>query len=245
MPAPPLRSSPPSGVTAHAAANVLWTSRGGFLVTQECISTPLIPVYLAAVCAYATTWRRLVAGLAAALPLFFALGIVRLLVVAIPATVMPSPAFIVHAFYQLLLGVVIVGIAATWSHGKAAPAYAVAGVVVGALFISLSGDVYAGLMSPAAGVPLDDPQGALALLPSFQTGLYLAMWTAAFDAAHWRRMLAGVVVLGLTQALGVLALHGVGGLPDLSAHVPAIRAVAVAVPVLIFAAVAHGSRTPR
>ena len=37
---------------AHAAANVLSTPRGGFLVTQECISTPLIPVYLAAVVAY-------------------------------------------------------------------------------------------------------------------------------------------------------------------------------------------------
>ena len=42
------------GISAHAAANVLWTPRGGFLVTQECISTPLIPVYLAAVCAYST-----------------------------------------------------------------------------------------------------------------------------------------------------------------------------------------------
>src|SRR6185295_8225234 len=29
------------GVSAHASANVLWTARGGFLVTQECISTPL------------------------------------------------------------------------------------------------------------------------------------------------------------------------------------------------------------
>src|SRR5207253_2917057 len=40
------------GIEAHAAANVLWTAGGGFAVTQECISTPLIPVYLAAVCAY-------------------------------------------------------------------------------------------------------------------------------------------------------------------------------------------------
>ena len=40
------------GVSAHAAANVLWTPRGAFLVTQECISTPLLPIYLAAVCAY-------------------------------------------------------------------------------------------------------------------------------------------------------------------------------------------------
>ena len=49
-----------AGVTAYAASNVLWTTRGGFLVTQECISTPLVPVYLAAICAYSTTWRRLI-----------------------------------------------------------------------------------------------------------------------------------------------------------------------------------------
>lgn len=234
-----------AGVTAHAAANILWTSRGGFLVTQECISTPLIPVYLAAVCAYSTTWRRLAAGLAAALPLFIALGVVRLLVVAIPATVMPSPEFIIHAFYQLLLGAVVVGIAAIGRHGKAAAPYAVTGIVGGALVIYLSASAYGALTSPAAGVPLADPQGAIALLPPFQAGLYLAMWIAAFDAAHWRRMLAGLLVLGLAQALAILALHGLGGLPDFTGYVTAIRAVAVAVPVLVFAGVTHGSWTPR
>src|ERR1700722_7859637 len=71
------------GISAHAVANVLWTPRGGFLVTQECISTPLIPVYLAAICAYSTTWRRLALGALAAGPLFIALGVVRLLVVAL------------------------------------------------------------------------------------------------------------------------------------------------------------------
>ena len=88
------------GVSAHAAANVLWTSRGGFLVTQECIVTPLIPIYLAALCAYATTWRGLVLGILATLPIFVALGIVRLLVVALP-DVIASPIVSVHAFYQV------------------------------------------------------------------------------------------------------------------------------------------------
>jgi hypothetical protein len=54
------------GVEASAAANVLWTPRGGLMVTQECISTPLIPVYLAAVLAYSSTWRRRALGLIAA-----------------------------------------------------------------------------------------------------------------------------------------------------------------------------------
>ena len=120
------------GVSAHAAANVLWTPRGGFLVTQECISTPLIPVYLAAVCAYSTTWRRLILGVLATLPLFIALGIARLLVVALPDAVVASPLFLVHAFYQLLLGAVVVFLAALWRHGgRAALGHALAGVIVG------------------------------------------------------------------------------------------------------------------
>ncbi|HXG55599.1 MAG TPA: hypothetical protein VNJ03_09505, partial [Vicinamibacterales bacterium] len=85
------------GVDAHAAGNVLMTTRGAFMVTQECVATPLIPVYLAAVCTYALTWRRWFIGALATLPLFTALGIARLLVVAIPGA---SPEFLVHAFYQ-------------------------------------------------------------------------------------------------------------------------------------------------
>jgi exosortase/archaeosortase family protein len=109
------------GVGAYALANVLWTPRGSFIVTQECVSTPLIPVYLAAVCAHSTTWRRLILGVLATAPLFIALGIVRLLVVALPDAVTASPLFLVHAFYQLLLGAVAVFLAARWRHGRAAP----------------------------------------------------------------------------------------------------------------------------
>src|SRR4029453_17143028 len=126
-----------SGVSAHAAVNVLWTPRGGFLVTQECIATPLLPVYLAAVCTYSPTWRRLILGIAAALPLFIGLGILRLLVVALP-DVLASPIFLVHAFYQLLLAAVVVFFAALWRHGgRAAPGYALAALIVGALGVHL------------------------------------------------------------------------------------------------------------
>ncbi|MDP2052740.1 MAG: archaeosortase/exosortase family protein, partial [Acidobacteriota bacterium] len=96
------------GMSAYAVSNVLVTSRGAFIVTQECVTTPLIPIYLAAVGAYAVNWRWLVAGVLAAAPLFTALGIARLLVVALPAAVVASPTFLVHAFYQLLLGAVVV-----------------------------------------------------------------------------------------------------------------------------------------
>lgn len=230
------------GVSAHAAANVLWTPRGGFLVTQECISTPLIPVYLAAICTYSTTWRRLILGVLATLPLFTALGIVRLLVVALP-DVVASPIFLVHAFYQLLLGAVVVFLAAVWRHGgRAALGHALLGVIAGVAFVHLVGPFYTRLVTYPAGAPLQDPQGAIALLPAFQVGLYLALWVAAFAAVGWGRFLAGLAVLGLTQTAGLLALHALVSHAGLTAHVRDIRGWAVAGPLLIFAAAVNGGR---
>jgi exosortase/archaeosortase family protein len=233
------------GVTAHAAANVLWTPRGGFLVTQECISTPLIPVYLAAICIYSTTWRRMILGVLGTLPLFTALGIARLLVVALP-DVLASPLFLVHAFYQLLLGAVVVIIAALWRHGgRAALGRALVGIIVGVLFVHLLGPFYTRAVTYQAGGPLDDPQGAIALLPAFQVGLYLALWAAAFVAGGWRRFLAGLAVLGLTQTAGLLVLQVLASQTGLTAHVRDVRGWAVAGPVLIFAVVVNVARPRR
>ena len=233
-----------AGISAHAAANVLFTPRGGFLVTEECLATPLIPVYLAAVCAYATTWRRAALGLLAALPLFLALGIARLLVVALPDAA--SPLFLVHAFYQLLLAAVVVYLAALWRHrGRRAFGHALAGVVVGVLFIGLLGPLYTRVVSYPAESALADPQGALALLPAFQVGLYLALWVAAFVAAGWTRFLAGLALLGLTQTAGLVVLHALATHAGVTAHVRDIRALAIAGPVLIFAAVINLARARR
>jgi exosortase/archaeosortase family protein len=234
------------GVSAQAAANVLWTPRGSFLVTQECITTPLIPVYLAAICAYSTTRQRLILGVLATLPLFTALGIVRLLVVALPNAVLASPLFLIHAFYQLLLGAVVVFLAAAWRHGgRTGLGHALAGVIGGVLFVYLLGPVYTRVVTYPAGAPLDDPQGAIALLPAFQVGLYLALWVAAFAAVGWRRFFAGLAALGFTQAAGLLALHALAGASALTVHVREVRAWAVAGPVLIFAAVVNLARTRR
>jgi exosortase/archaeosortase family protein len=234
-----------AGVSASAAANVLTTPRGGFLVTQECITTPLIPVYLAAVCTYSPTWRRLFLGVLFTVPLFVGLGILRLLIVALPDAVV-SPLFVVHAFYQLLLGAVLVFLAALWRHGRgSAFRYALAGVVVGILFVQLLGPPYTRLMTYPVATTLEDPQGALVFLPSFQTGLYLALWVAAFAGIGWGWFLAGLVVLGLTQTAGFVALDALSGYAGLTAHVRDIRAWAVTGPLLIFAAVVHLARTGR
>ena len=234
------------GVSAHAVANVLWTPRGGFLVTQECISTPLIPIYLAGVCTYSTTWRRLVLGVLATLPLFTALGIARLLVVALPDAVVASPLFFVHAFYQLLLGAVVVFLAAHWRHGSVAGLrHALVGVIVGVAFVQFLGPSYTRIVTYPAGAPLDDPQGAIAFLPAFQIGLYLALWVAAFVAVGWRRFLAGLVALELTQTAGLLALHALASHPGLTAHVRDVRGWAIAGPLLIVAAVVNVARPRR
>ena len=235
-----------AGVNAQAATNVLWTSRGSFLVTQECISTPLVPVYLAAICAYSTTWRRLTLGLLAAAPLFIALGILRLLVVALPDAVVASPLLLVHNFYQLLLGVVVVFLAAQWRHGTiAAPRHALVGVIVGVAFVRLLGPFYTRIVTYPAGAPIDDPQGAIALLPAFQIGLYLALWVAAFVAVGWRRFLGGLAVLQLTQTAGLLALNALASHSGVTAQVRDVRGWAVAGPLLIVAAVVNGVRPRR
>ncbi len=234
------------GVSAHSAGNMLWTPRGAFLVTQECISTPLVPVYLAAVCAYSTTWRRLMLGVLAAVPLFVVLGIVRLLVVALPGALLASPFFLIHAFYQLLLAAVIVFVAARWRHGAAgAVRHALVGIVLGVLFVYLLGPFYTRLITYQTGTPVDDPQGAIALLPAFQVGFYLAVWVAAFVAVGWRRFLAGLAFLELTQTAGLLALHALGSHSGLTAHVRDVRGWAVVGPLLIVAAVVNVARPRR
>ncbi|OFW22785.1 MAG: hypothetical protein A3G21_26225 [Acidobacteria bacterium RIFCSPLOWO2_12_FULL_66_21] len=231
------------GISAHAAGNVLRTARGSFMVTQECIATPLIPLYLAAICACSTTWRWRILGVLATLPLFIALGIVRLLVVALPDAV-GSPLFFVHAFYQLLLGAVVVFLAALWRHGRrTALGHALVGVIAGVLVVQAFGPLFAREVTYLAGAPLADPQGAIAFLPAFQTGLYFALWAAAFVAVGWTRFVAGVAVLGVTQAAGLLALHALASDFGLTAHVRDVRGWAVAGPVLIFAAVIYVART--
>src|SRR3954469_3567177 len=157
------------GVGAVAAGNVLTTDRGAFLVTQECISTPLIPVYLAAVVAYPLRWPRRAIAIAAVIPVFVGLGVARLLVVALPAALIGSPMFLIHAFYQLLLAAVVVLAASVWRHGASATAWqrASVGAALGSVVAYLVSPLYARVLAASSGigVPLEDPQGAVALLP--------------------------------------------------------------------------------
>jgi hypothetical protein len=235
------------GVPADASANLLSTPRGAFLVTQECISTPLIPLYVAAAFSYVTTWRLRAPALLAALPLFVGLGVARLLVVALPPALVDSPFFVIHAFYQMLLAAVLVCLAAIWRHGSGAAAFkrALAGAAVGAAVAYLLAPLSARALSHASGAAfLDDPQGALALLPAFQLGLYVALSVAAFAPFRTRPFTIGLAAVGLTQVALVAALGFLfqrGFVP----HVRDVRALAIAGPVLVVLAIVAYERPRR
>ncbi len=235
------------GMDAIATGNVLATDRGAFLVTQECISTPLIPLYVAAVLTYASAWRERALAIAAFVPIFTLLGIARLLVVALPTALVGAPEFLIHAFYQFLLGAVIVCLAAVWRHGASAAAWqrALLGVVLGSVVIYLLDPAAAALIQPAlAGARLEDPQGAIVLLPSYQFGLYAALGVAAFVGFTWWQPLAGLAVLGLSQVMvfaALLAAAAIGVAP----HVREVRGWALAGPLLVVAALVMYVRPSR
>jgi hypothetical protein len=113
------------------------------------------------------------------------------------------------------------------------------------LIVRLLGPFYTRAVTYVAGAPLDDPQGAIAFLPVFQVGLYLALWVAAFVALGWKRFLAGLAALELTQMAGLLALHALTTHSGLTAHVPEVRGWAIAGPLLIVTAVANVARARR
>jgi exosortase/archaeosortase family protein len=237
------------GIQASATANVLLTAKGGFMVTQECISTPLIPVSCAAIFAYLDGWRARSLALLAVAPLFVALGIARLLVVALPAAIVGSPLFLIHAFYQLLLAAVVVCLAAFWRHGASAMSWrrACLGVALGGVFAYLLAPLDARALATAfaGGAPLEDSQGAIALLPAFQVGLYVALAVAAFAVITWRPFVTGLAVLAVSQVAVLAALHLAVRHAGFMPHVRDVRAWALAAPLLVIAAMVAHERPAR
>jgi exosortase/archaeosortase family protein len=229
------------GLDATAASSVLATPRGAFLVTQECISTPLIPIYVAAVLVYAATWRRAALWMAAGAPLFVVIGIARLLVVALPPGLAVSPLFFIHAFSQLLVATGMVCAAAIWRYGARASTYvrAVAGLVLATAFVQLLGGPYTHAIHWLKTPAFEDPQGAMMFLPAFQFGLFLALWVAAFVPRGWTRFLCGASLLAAIQIAvsgGVQWLFVHAGVAPL---VRDIRAWALLGPALIIAMVVN------
>ena len=142
-----------AGTTAAVSGAVIRTAHGGFIVTQECIFTPLIPLYVAAALAAPMGWRRRTAMLAATPAVFFALGVSRLLVLAVPAAVIGSYAVAIHAFSQTLVAVLVVAVAAvrTFGSDRRGAARAAVAVALGAVAAFAAAPVLGAVVGGTAG----------------------------------------------------------------------------------------------
>ena len=232
-----------AGTTARVQGALIFTPHGGFVVTQECIFTPLIPLYLAGALAAPLGWKRRAAVLLATPAVFFALGVSRLLVLAVPAAVVGSYVTAIHAFSQTLVAVLLVAAAAFWTAGGgrrgAARGCLAIGVGAVAAFAAAPvlgasvGGAAAGLQALAghAGHAFADDQGAWAILPAFQVGLFTALWIAvARGGRSWRRALLGLGAVVVAQGalglpVGELAHHY-----GFDPHVGLIRGWALVLP---------------
>ena len=236
------------GGVATVSSNVLSTAHGSFIVTQECLATPLIPVYAAAALSMPLSLARRGTTLLVGPLLFFGVGTSRLLILAPPNALVPSHVVAIHAFSQMLAALVLVAAAAIWrrqrldrGHGSARAAMLAigAGVVlamgVGPLWSSVVGGTTAALQSLVqhAEHTFGDAQGAFAMLPAFQLGLLVALWIAVARLSAWRHLIIGVAVLALAQVIVNIGLGELYRHIGFDPHVSLIRAWALGVPVVL------------
>ena len=145
---------------------------------------------------------------------FFALGVSRLLVLAVPAAVIGSYSVAIHTFSQTLVAVLLVAMAAfrTADGGQRAAARTAMAVALGAFAAFGAAPVLGAVVDGAVGGlqllaghgghAFADEQGAWAILPAFQVGLFTALWLAvAGGGQSWRCALAGLSGLVVVQAL--------------------------------------------
>ena len=240
------------GLPASGVGDVLATPRGAFQVTPECLLTPFLPVSLAAIVAMPWSARRRMLAVALVLPLFFALGVTRLIALALPAAIVTTPLVIVHGFYQLVGGIALIGVAAAarhmtppvsgGEHRWRAGWWFAAGIAGAGVTAAMAGSTWtrlvtesAALLSPVvtqtlAMMPLDGFQGALASLPTYHLGLLAGFWIVLTNG---RRPGRAVISLCLLAAGDVAMLALIGAAQThlgVAPHVLVIRAWAIGVP---------------
>ncbi|MBA2260631.1 MAG: hypothetical protein H0W18_17220, partial [Acidobacteria bacterium] len=140
-------------------------------------------------------------------------------------------------------------LAAFWRHGAGATAWrrALLGAALGGVCVYLLGPRYTRALTSAfaAGTSIEDPQGAIALLPAFQLGLYVALAVAAFVVLKWRPFVIGLAALGLSQIAVFAALHFMIRHAGFTPHVRDVRAWALAGPLLVVVAMVTYDRPRR
>ncbi|MGD8329491.1 MAG: hypothetical protein PVJ49_08630 [Acidobacteriota bacterium] len=246
------------GISATAAGSILSTPRGSFLVTPECVVTPLIPLYVAVLFTVPLSAARRAVGLLFAPPAFFLLGVARLLVLALPAFLVPSYTLAIHAFSQFLVALLII-VATVFMlregplrerarrAGLAIFGFVAAGVIAGPVWTRAINVVTSGLQ----GLLLDgahaypDPQGAMAMLPAFQLALAVGLYVACgTSGARLRPATAAAVLAGVQIVVVTLLAESYAHL-GLSLHVALVRAFAVLVPVALVLPLERGVRAAR
>jgi len=233
-----------TGIHAVAAGQTLWSGGTGVVVTQECLATPLLPIAAAAVLVYpAAAWRR-IAALVALVPVFLALGVVRLLLVAVPRWLAHSPLTVVHAFFEILIAAASIAAAAWIRRDAAVPPFRRAAIGLGVAAIVgviLNRIGPADLLRPA-GTP--DPQAAIALLPVFQLATFAGIVATGYGRMRVRVMTAGVALLAVEAALTVSAVDAISTAYGVLPHVRDIRAWSIAAPIALAFVLARGDRGP-
>jgi exosortase/archaeosortase family protein len=231
------------GVDASVAGRVLQVRDAPYLITYECVTTPLLPIYLAAV--MTAPWSRgtRLAAAAATVPLFAALGVVRLMTLAMPPVLLGSRLFLTHGFNQWLLGLLAIGLAAAVGHAprgwRARAARTAGGVVLAVAIGGTIGLVYTRVLTRVFPAALQDPsdiQGALLILPAFQLALFAGLAFVLRERVAPLRWLACAAALVAGHAI-VLALAPIAR-PLASPEVLALvwRGLALAVPAAAAAA---------
>jgi exosortase/archaeosortase family protein len=236
----------PFATGVRAQGQLLVTDRGLFQVTQECLFTPMLPIYVAAVASVRWSLQRRLGALALMLPVFFALGVARVLVLAMPASIVESPVAVAHGFYQLMAGALVIVAAAhlavSQRGGAAASRRTVAALAFAIGSAIAFGHVWTqGLLQVASAAPASiatiDPQGAWALAPVFQLGLVAGLWGAL---TGWKRpgaLAVSLVVLALGQILAQWAFVSYVGSTGSAPHTLVVRAWSLALPMVIAAGV--------
>jgi S-adenosylmethionine decarboxylase len=238
------------GVSAQSTSNVLFTGRGSFKVTPECLFTPMIPLYVAALWALPMSrgWRMgylLLSG-----PLFFGLGVARLLVLTVPLFVGESALHVAHGFYQLLAGsVLLIGAAhwatrrdpsarSSWTSVWVLGATLAVGLVAAAPWRSVVQWAADGVanrfhIAPLPLVSASDQQGALALMPGYQLAVACGLWLALTSGRAWRALGVGLGWLLGSQIgfiVGAAAVHAQWGVMP---HAIIVRGWALGVPAIV------------
>ncbi|MBP6716478.1 MAG: hypothetical protein KA205_06420, partial [Acidobacteria bacterium] len=238
------------GTSASVTGNVLQARHVAYLITPECITTPLVALYLAALFSTPLRWQTRLIGVAVCLPLFIALSVLRLLTVALPPLILGSDLILTHAFHQIVAGVVAVIGCAIWARRGWSRAQAVGiALLVAAVAAALASVVGVGYaralaavlqtvhltvpvsVTPAIGA--GEVQGAAVVMPIFQMVLFVALVGLAWTKATPVRWGVGALVLILSQ-IAVLAGMGwaeAAGLPPLPPLL--IRGWAVALPIVL------------